>query len=338
MQEAKYYKKLEEKKLVCTLCHHFCNLDDGEFGFCKVRQNKNGKLYTPIFGLPAIIEIDMIEKKPLYHFYPGTLSYSIGTLGCNFTCHNCHSWDISQVTNLEKQMKALNFLTPKRIVEEAIFNGCDSISYAYSEPTVFFEYALEIMKIAQREGLKNIWISNGFMSTECLDELLPFLDAINVDLKSKDDDFYHEICNGKLQAILDNLIKIKQEQVHLEISTLIVPRHSDDIRMLNQIAEFIAYDLDTDTPWHLNRFIPENSWKLAHLPKTGEDILYEVYENAKDAGLKYVYIGNVPGDQKENTYCPRCGELAIRRMGQHIERLDANGQCAFCDRSLDIIE
>jgi pyruvate formate lyase activating enzyme len=338
MQEAKLYKKSINNAVLCELCHHLCKIKEGDTGLCKTRLNEKGKLITLVYGFPAALDTEAIEKKSLYHFFPGTLTYSIGTLGCNLTCQNCQVWDLSQIESWPKQSKNLNYISPKRVVEEALFNGCDSIAYSYTEPTIFFEYALDIMKIAQKEGLKNVWTSNGFMTSRCLDDIIPFLDAACIDLKSMDDRFYKNYCSGKLQPILDNLIKLKQEQVHLEISSLIVPEHSDDINIFSEIAEFISDELDSDTPWHIARFIPDTSWKTKHLPKTAEDLIYEAYELAKDAGLKYVYTSNIPGDQKENTYCPKCGELAIRRLGQHLERLDANGHCTFCDRSLDIIE
>ena len=338
MNEARFYQQLEKNTVRCELCNHFCTITDGKTGICRVRQNKNGKLSSLVYGYPAALNIDPIEKKPLFHFLPASQTYSLGTYGCNFACANCQNWDISQAKNIETQVSQLDYIEPERIVESAIAEECQSISYTYNEPTIFTEYALAIMKLSHASDLKNVWVSNGFMSGQCLDAVIPYLDAINVDLKSFDDNFYKNNCQARVQPILDNLKRLKQEQVHVEITTLIIPTLSDDRDMLKQIADFIVNELDAETPWHLSKFSPSISWKLKKIPSTTDDIIYDTYEIGKQAGLKYVYVGNIPGDQKENTYCPHCGELAIRRMGYDIERSDLNGRCSYCDSSLDIVE
>ena len=338
MQEAKYYKSDNKKTVTCKLCNHYCVISNNGVGVCKNRVNKNGKLYSLNFGKPIAQNIDPIEKKPFFHFLPGSSTYSIGALGCNFLCANCQNYDISQAEELEKKNEILNYVTPMRILEEALGNGCKSISYTYSEPTIFAEYALEIMKLAHKHKLKNVWVSNGYMSKELLNDIIPYLDAINIDLKSFDEKFYKKICNSKLKPVLDNIRILKEEQVHLELTTLIIPDYSDSISVISEIADFIATELDEDTPWHLSKFSPDISWKMKNLEATSEDIIYEAYEVAKDAGVRYVYVGNIPGDQKENTYCSKCGELAIRMFGYQIERLDVKGHCFNCDRSLDIVE
>lgn len=338
MHQAKFYEQIKRQTVKCELCHHNCVIDKDKEGICNVRKNIDGELYSLNYGLPVSTDIDPIEKKPLFHFHPGSQVYSIGTLGCNFNCANCQNWNISQAKEITKISKNLNHVRPERIVEDAIGNGCELIAYTYNEPTVFAEYALDIMKIAQANGLKNIWVSNGYMSDKCLDAIIPYLDAINIDLKSIDDSFYRHNCSGRIEPILKNLSRLKLEQVHLEITTLLIPTLSDNVEMLSRLADFIANELDSDTPWHVTRFSPELSRDLKNLDESGDDLIYESYEIGKAAGLKYVYVGNVPGDQKENTYCPKCGELAIRRMGYHIERLDRKGLCSFCDRNLDIIE
>ncbi|MBU4347547.1 AmmeMemoRadiSam system radical SAM enzyme [Patescibacteria group bacterium] len=335
---AKFYKQLPNNAVQCQLCNHFCAIKDGQAGVCRARKNQGGKLYSLVYGYPAALNIDPIEKKPLFHFQPGSFSYSLGTLGCNFSCANCQNWDISQAKDIENKVKMMDFAAPEKIVAEAIVNGCKSISYTYIEPTIFTEYALDIMKLAKENGLKNVWVSNGFMSAECLEAIIPYLDAINVDLKSMDDEFYKNNCNGLLKPVLDNLKTIKQADTHLEITTLIIPALSDDEEMLEKAAEFIASELDTDTPWHLSKFSSAASWKLKDLPDTSDGIIYRAYEIGKDAGLKYIYVGNMPGDQKENTYCPKCGELVIRRLNYHIERYDSGGRCPNCDKSLDIVD
>lgn len=338
MKEAGYFKKLENEQVQCRLCNHFCIIENSGTGICQVRKNINGQLYSLVFGFPNEISADPIEKKPFYHFLPKSLALSIGTFGCNFLCSNCLNYSSSQAKIIEKQLLNYNEISPERIIGQAIDEGCKSIAYTYNEPTVFTEYALEIMKLAHRNDLKNVWVSNGYMSDDCLNSIIPYLDAINIDLKSFDDDFYETNCQGKLEPILNNLVKIKREQVHLEITTLIIPSLSSDIEMLTKLTNFIANDLDVDTPWHITRFSPEISWKLKALSSTGEDMIYSAYEIGKQAGLKFVYVGNIPGDQKENTYCPKCSELAIRRLGFHIERFDSKGRCEYCDHSLEIIE
>lgn len=338
MKEAKFYEKLDKHNVKCRLCHQQCLIANNKTGLCGARVNRNGALYSLIYGYPVSCAIDPIEKKPLYHFYPQSNAYSIGTFGCNFSCQNCQNWTQTQESEIEKKLARLDPVLPERIIEEALGNDCLSIAYTYNEPTIFTEYALDIMKLAHANGLKNVWVSNGYMSEGCLDQIIPYLDAVNVDLKSFDPLFYQKICGAKLEPILENLRRLKSEQVALEISTLIIPGYSDDIEMLEGLTQFIASELDSDTPWHVLKFSPEISWKMKNNEATGEDIVYQAYEIGKENGLKYVYVGNIPGDQKENTYCPQCKELAIRRMGHYVERLDNNGHCAYCDRSLDIVE
>ncbi len=338
MKKAEFYKINSDGSVQCLLCNHYCVIKNKQTGICLNRINNDGVLYTFGYGVVSAQNIDPIEKKPFFHFMPGSLTYSIGSLGCNFKCDNCQNYEISQIKSIKKILDNFDNINPERIVEEAIGNDCQAIAYTYNEPTINIEYYIDIMRIAQANGLKNLWVSNGYMSDECLKKIFPYMDAINIDLKSFDNNFYNNVCSAKLKPVLNNLKKIKQEQIHLEVTTLIIPGLSDDIKTLSQIANFLSEELDSDTPWHLSKFSPDISWKLKNIPSTGEDVIYQAYEIAKDAGLKYVYVGNIPGDQKENTYCPRCGELAIRRLGYHIERLDQNGCCAQCDRSLDIVE
>ncbi|MFC1678534.1 AmmeMemoRadiSam system radical SAM enzyme [Patescibacteria group bacterium] len=337
MKDANFYIK-KDSKIQCQLCNHFCFIAEEDAGICKARKNHQGKLYSLVYGYPIAINVDPIEKKPLYHFLPDSITYSIGTLGCNLSCANCQNWDISQVNKIEDRLNNLPFLSPEKIVEESKFNGCRSIAYTYNEPTIFSEYAIDIMKLAQKENIKNVWVSNGYMSDLCLDAIIPYLDAINVDLKSVDQNFYKSNCAAKLEPVLRNLKRIKQEQVHLEVTTLIIPSLNNNAIMYKDVAEFIATELSSDTPWHISRFSPEISWKLKDFEATSDEMIYEAYDIGKQSGLKYVYVGNIPGDQKENTYCPKCGELSIRRLGYHIERMDNNGRCQSCDASLEIVE
>ncbi len=343
MYQAQFYKKLDHQIVACQLCHHNCLIKNNSAGICSVRKNVNGQLFSLVYGYPAAINVDPIEKKPLFHFLPGSLTYSIGTLGCNFRCANCQNWSLSQVfdiTPLTPLVRGgdLTWVEPEKIVEQALGSECQSIAYTYNEPTVFAEYALDIMKLARKNKLKNVWVSNGYLGDDCLKAILPYLDAINVDLKSMDANFYKTNCGARLEPILKNLLAIKKAGAHLEITTLIIPRLSDDLTRLKRAAEFIVNDLGEDVPWHLSKFSPEISWKLKKSPATPEAVIFQAYEIGKAAGLKYIYLGNVPGDERENTYCPACGELAIRRFGYEIARLDHRGRCAHCDKNLDIFE
>ncbi|MEA3398657.1 MAG: AmmeMemoRadiSam system radical SAM enzyme [Patescibacteria group bacterium] len=337
MQEANFYKPARNNAIRCSLCQHNCLILEKNYGICQTRKNIGNKLYSLVYGFPAALNVDSVEKKPLFHFLPGSFTYSLGTYGCNFKCANCQNWDISQNNNIEKEAQKLNFATPEKIIEDALGDNCKSISYTYNEPTIFCEYALDIMRLAHKYGLKNIWVSNGYMGKSCLEAIIPYLDAINIDLKSFDNNFYKKNCAAKLKPVLNNLIQLKKEQIHLEVTTLIIPGLSDDLKMLEELTQFIITELNDDTPWHISKFSAEASWRLKNLPSASDDIIYQAYEIGKDAGLKYVYVGNIPGDQKENTYCPKCGALIIRRLGYEIERFDENGGCPYCDRSLDII-
>lgn len=349
MQEARFYKKLKDDIVQCGLCNHFCVLKSGELGFCHARKNVDGKLYSLVYGYPVSVGIDPIEKKPLFHFLPGSDSFSFGTFGCNFRCKNCQNFTISQEDKIEEKVKGEDkrgglrqgskgfpFVPPQAIVNKAKDYKCQSISYTYVEPTIFAEYALDIMKLAHREGLKNVWVSNGFMSSEALNEIMPYLDAVNIDVKSFDEDFYRSNCQARLKPILENLKVLKENKIHTEITTLLIPTLSDSPEMIKKIARFIHDELGADTPWHLSRFSPEISWKLQALPKTDLRVLEEAYEIGKTVGLKNVYLGNMAPSDKENTYCSQCGEIAIERHYYKIKRFDKNGKCRNCGADLNI--
>ncbi|MDP2934457.1 MAG: AmmeMemoRadiSam system radical SAM enzyme, partial [bacterium] len=277
----------------CYLCNHRCFIADSHRGICGVRENKDGKLYSLVYGKIIAEHIDPIEKKPLYHFMPGSFSLSIATIGCNFRCLHCQNSDISQINKQEtinnKQWGKEKY--PKDIVRDALNGKCPSISYTYTEPTIFLEFALDCMKLAKEKGLKNVWVSNGYMTKEALDLIAPYLDAINVDLKAFSEDFYRDVCGAKLQPVLDNLIDIKKRGIHLEITTLIIPDKNDSEKELKQIAEFIAKKVGKDIPWHVSRFFPNHEF-LNMLPTPVEKVL-RAAEIGKEAGLKHVYTGNI---------------------------------------------
>lgn len=340
MKEALLYKKLEDNKVQCNVCNHHCTILPTKRGICGVRQNDNGTLNLLVYGKAISEAIDPIEKKPLFHFLPGSLTLSIATVGCNFRCDNCQNWQISQAS---KQTGYTDLkitgeeLPPDKVVADAIENDCKSIAYTYTEPTIWMDYALDCMKLAHKHGLKNCWVSNGYMSSETLELILPYLDAINVDLKFFNDKYYRKICGGKLDPVLENLQKIKKAGVWTEVTTLSIPTLSDDESQFTEIARFIKNKLGPETPWHISAFSPEISYKMTHLPATKTATLKKAYDIGKKTGLQYVYTGNMPGLESENTYCPKCATLIIERAGFASTRHDSQGKCPSCNKKIDLI-
>ncbi len=339
MKECLFYRKLENKKVQCETCHHYCTILPGNRGICGVRENKDGKLCLLVYNKAVSCNIDPIEKKPLFHFMPGSYSFSVATVGCNFHCQNCQNADISQASKegcfFDKSEIPGEKLTPKEIIEQAKKNNCQSISYTYTEPTIFFKYALDIMRLAQKEGLKNCFVSNGYMTEKVLKKVKPYLDAINVDLKFFNNTSYLKICGAKLKPILENLKLIKKLGIWLEITTLLIPKYNDSVKELTALANFIAKELGINTPWHISRFYP--AYKLIDVEPTPVEKIHEACNIGKKAGLKYVYAGNIPDDNFENTYCPKCGKIMIKRIEYEIERFDKNGKCSKCNNNLDLI-
>ncbi len=337
-KESIFYKNLKNKAVQCTLCNHYCYIDNNYFGLCNARKNIEGKLYTLTYGKPVAINIDPIEKKPLFHFLPSSFALSIGTFGCNFKCKNCLNYDISQEENIEEKNKYIEYVPPEQIVNLAINNNCKSIAYTYNEPTIFSEYALDIMKIAKEKNIKNIWVSNGFMSKECLEKIIPYLDATNIDIKSSEEEFYKSNCNATLKPILENLKILKKNNIHIEITTLVIPTLSDKEKVFTDISKFIIDNLGDNTPWHLSRFSPEISWKLKDLKETDIKTLELGYNIGKRQGLNYIYIGNIYDTDMENTYCPKCNTIIVKRLGYNITRFDINGYCPRCKEKIFINE
>ena len=292
MKEVYLYKKLKDKRVQCQNCAHYCVIEQGKRGICGVRENIDGKLYALNYGKAIACNIDPIEKKPLYRFLPGTQSLSIATVGCNFRCANCQNWEISQAPKPKKEILGED-LSPKEIVKIAKENNLPSISYTYTSPSIFSEYALDTMKLAKKQGIKNVWVSNGFWSKELFEMISPFLDAANIDLKSFDDAFYQKYCGGRLQPVLDTLKRIKQEKIWLEVTTLVIPGLTDSKEMFENIANFIKNELGAEVPWHISRFSGAISWKLQHLPNTPIETLKKAERIGKQSGLKYIYLGNI---------------------------------------------
>lgn len=326
MHAANFYHTAPDGVLQCDLCRHYCRIRPGRSGLCRVRKNIDGQLFTLTFGRAISQSADPVEKKPLYHFMPGTATWSFGTPGCNFTCANCQNWQINQALPDEESMP---FIPPEMIVSNAIRAGCPSISCTYTEPTIFAEYALETMKLARQAGLKTIWVSNGYLSPLCIDTIQPWLDAINVDLKSMDDAFYRRICGARLAPVLDSLRRIRKSGIHLEITTLVIPGHSDDPAMLERLARFIATELGDDVPWHLIPFWPEISWKMHETPATSSGTIEAAWLTGRNAGLRHMYSAS-----HNDTLYPHCGATLVARgrqfIGAKAERFDAGGRCPSC--------
>lgn len=289
MKEAILYEKLKNNQVKCNLCNHRCLIVDGKKGICNVRENQGGILYSLVYGKIVTEHVDPIEKKPLYKFMPGTETYSIATVGCNYRCLHCQNYDISQFPRFESGIPG-NLRTAEEIVESAIKDKCPSISYTYSEPTIMIEFALECMKLAHEKGLKNIWVSNGYMTPESLKLIMPYLDAINIDLKFLNEKISMQVCGAKVQPVLENLITLKKNNVHLEITTLIIPGYTDKGPQVKDIAKFIVQNLGADTPWHISRFFP--AFQL-NVDMTTIDLLKKAEKIGRKEGLKNIYLGNV---------------------------------------------
>ncbi len=332
IKEAILYEKRNDLCVQCLVCAHRCVIHPGRRGLCGVRENKNGVLYSMVFGTLIAENVDPIEKKPFFHVYPGSRSFSIATVGCNLGCHFCQNSDISQLPKTTYMIMGEDS-SPEAIVQRAKKSGCRTIAYTYTEPTVFLETSLEVSKNALRDGLKNVFVTNGYMSEQTLDILRPFLSAANVDLKSFRDEFYKMQCHARLKPVLDSLKKMKEMGIWLEVTTLLIPGLNDSRQELEDIAAFIA-GLGKETPWHISRFHPQ--YRMLDRPVTPIESLHRAREIGKKTGLKYVYSGNVPGDEGENTYCANCSNLLIKRYGYRIiENVLMDGHCPVCGESLE---
>lgn len=290
MKEAMLYQRLEDDKVKCAVCNHRCTIAAGKRGICRVRENQAGTLYALTYGKTIAAHVDPIEKKPLYHFMPGTWIYSFATMGCNFHCSWCQNWDISQAPKPAEPVLGTD-ITPEEHIANALEYKCPSIAYTYNEPTVWVEYALDTMKLAQEKGLKNVWVTNGYMSRETLDAITPYLDAANVDFKGPNDGVYEKYCGAKPEPIMENLIYLHRAGVHIEITTLVVPGVNDKAEGIDKIAKFIAQQLSPSVPWHVTRFFP--AWKMMDTAITPIETLRMAEQIGRDAGLKYVHVGNV---------------------------------------------
>ncbi|MFH1848064.1 MAG: AmmeMemoRadiSam system radical SAM enzyme [Candidatus Omnitrophota bacterium] len=316
----------------CSLCPFECFLPEGKRGRCKVRINSGGRLKTLVYGQPVSAHVDPIEKKPVYHMLPGSGIFSIATVGCNLRCDFCQNWSISQV--YPEQTGKLPLISPQRIVDEAVKAGCRSIAYTYSEPVIFYEYVLETARLAKRSGLRNVMVSAGYINPEPLKAIAKYFDVVKIDLKGFNEGFYKDVIGGDLKVVKETLITLKKESVLIEVVNLVVPTLNDDMNEIRKMCQWIFDNLGADTPLFFSRFTPQ--YQLANLPPTPIETLEEARRIAmEEIGLRYVYIGNVPGNPGENTYCPKCHNIIIRRYGYDILDYDLEGdRCEFCGEKI----
>lgn len=323
-----FYTSLDDGRVQCELCPRQCRMAKGDRGDCRVRENRDGQLFSLVYGNPSAIHLDPVEKNPLYHVLPGTTSLCLATAGCNFHCKFCQVWEMSQAG--PEEVYAFD-LPPKQAIVQADNMGARSVAFTFVEPAVFLEYALEVGKLARKAGLLSLVHTNGFLRPEPLEALCKNMDAANIDLKGFSESYYREMCEGELQPVLDSLKILRQHQVHLELTTLLVPGKNDDMTLLREMVLWIRENLGAATPLHFARFYP--LYKLRNLAPTPVSTLERARETALEAGLHFVYLGNVPGHEGENTFCPGCGTRIIHRIGYMVaEILITEGACAKCGR------
>jgi pyruvate formate lyase activating enzyme len=325
-----YFTSLEGGEIQCELCPHRCRVAKGKRGICRVRENRDGKYYSLVYGNPCAVHLDPIEKKPFSHVLPGTTSFSLATAGCNFQCKFCQNWEISQA--FPEDIFSFE-VSPELMVSRAKEIGARSIAYTYVEPTIFYEYMSDIGILAKKAGLLNVTHSNGFINPEPLKNLCKVLDAANIDLKGFTENFYRELCSGELNPVLETLKTLKKEKVHVEITNLIIPTKNDEISVLKEMCLWIRKELGPDTPIHFSRFYP--LYKLKTLPPTQVSTLEKAREAAASAGLEYVYVGNIPGHTAENTFCPKCKKMVIQRTGYMVGEINLkDGKCKYCGKPI----
>ena len=329
--EARLWRALEGGRVDCDLCAHLCRVAPAKFGVCGVRENVGGTLVTHAYGRVIAARPDPIEKKPLYHFLPGTRSFSIATVGCNFRCGFCQNWEISQPARRADSLRAGEDLSPAEVVAAARSAGCRSISYTYTEPTIFFEYACDSARLASEAGLANVFVTNGYMTGTALRTIRPYLDAANVDLKAFQDETYRKVCGARLRPVLETIRLMRELGIWVEVTTLVVPGMNDGRDELRDIAGFLA-GVSPDLPWHISRFHPD--YEYTSTPPTPVETLELARDLGKAAGLRHIYVGNVPGEG-ESTVCPGCGLTVISRLGFTVKKNELrNGACPRCGTTI----
>ena len=323
--EAMYYEKLAEKKIACRLCPHECQVADLERGTCGVRENRGGVYYTLVYGQPCAVHVDPIEKKPLFHYFPGSQAYSLATAGCNFSCRFCQNWEISQ--RRPEQVRPVT-LPPEDVVRQARQQDCPIIAHTYSEPVVFYEYMRACAALGREKGIPNVMISNGFIQKKPLQELCRLLGAVKIDLKAFTEDFYREQCGGRLKPVLDSLLVLRAESIWFEVVVLLIPGLNDGRQEIERMCRWIVLELGPDVPLHFSRYAP--SYMIRNIPPTPPETLAMARRIAMDAGITFCYIGNLLSDAG-NTYCPSCGKLLVRRLLYSVEKTGLQGnRCKFC--------
>ncbi len=332
MQAARFWEPAPAGKVRCNLCRFHCLITEGQRGVCGVRENHQGELYTLVYGKTVAEAVDPIEKKPLFHVLPGSRTFSIATVGCNFRCLHCQNHEISQWPHSGKPLPGHD-LPPARVVAEAQARGCASIAYTYTEPTIFFEYAYDTAVLARQAGLANLFVTNGYITSEALSAIAPYLDAANVDLKGFSERFYREVAGANLNGVLDALRDYRRLGIWLEVTTLIIPGLNDSPGELREMAAFIAGELGRDTPWHLTAFHP--TYRMQDRPPTPAATLHLARRIGLEAGLNYVYLGNLGGGEGEDTLCPGCRKVVISRRGVWLQGVAMReGRCGYCNEAI----
>jgi pyruvate formate lyase activating enzyme len=334
MKEAMFWEKLEDQKVQCTLCPHLCKISKGKRGICGVRENSDGKLMTLIYGLATSVTPDPIEKKPLFHFYPGTYALSFGTVGCNLTCQHCQNYGISQAKFEGTRFQRLKV---DDVVKTARRYKCDGVAWTYNEPTIWFEFTYDASIKAKKEGLYTCYVTNGFIEPAPLKKIAPYLDAMNIDVKSYSPDFYKKICKAKLEPVLNTCVLAKKLGIFVELTYLVIPSQNDSEKELRDYCKWIVDNLGEDTPVHFSKFHPD--YKMSDLIATPMSTLNRAHEIAREEGLKFIYLGNVPHGDYENTHCPKCNDLLIERIGfstkSHYAR---GGKCQKCGTIIPLVQ
>jgi pyruvate formate lyase activating enzyme len=332
-REARFWKEIDEQKVKCTLCAHRCNINSGSKGICGVRINEKGKLKTLIYGSVSSMAVDPIEKKPFFHFYPGTQAFSLGTVGCNFKCLNCQNYSISTANHDSIYVRDI---MPDRAIELAKSKGCQGIAWTYNEPTIWHEYTFDSAKIAKSSGLYTAYVTNGYISKDALLEISPYLDAMNVDVKSFNENFYNKVCKAKLEPVIKTCELAKELNIHLEVTYLVIPGYNDDLKEIKKFCKWVVKKLGEDTAVHFSRFHPD--YQMMDANQTPFETLHKIFKCAKEAGILYPYIGNVPHGDYENTICPNCGTKCIERYGFTVSTDGLKEEkCANCGKKLPII-
>jgi len=318
----------------CIICPRRCVIKPGERGFCGIKENRGGRLYTLTYGELSAMAVDPIEKKPLAHFHPGSLAFSISLISCSFTCPWCQNWHLATAKPGDISTR---FVKAEDVVEIAVRRGCTSIAYTYNEPLINLDYVEDVARLAHKRGVKNVLVTNGYISLEALDRVVDVIDAANVDWKSFNDEFYRRYCSGDLKGVLNATVEMKRRGVHVEVTFLIIPGLNDGEDEMRAMARFLVENLGPDTPLHISRFFPH--YKFTHISSTPIDTLMKAREIAVEEGCRYVYVGNVPMNRYENTYCPSCGRVVIERVGYTITdwHLDEENRCEYCDKPIPIV-